>query len=160
MVTPTKANSVLSLCSLKWLLAVFVLLGCTQAFSQEVTFTVKRDTTVADTNQIRERLPIFFNINGVLNNGDTLYKNQLKQPLKILTNDQSIKVFYYELYIKTKDGKITKFWRHGNIIDKEIKRYIKNVKSGDEITFSYFKIKDIIDFIDGETNTLSLIISD
>jgi hypothetical protein len=135
METLTKANSVLSLCSLKWLLAVFMLLFCTQASSQEVTFKVKKDTVIntIDSSSLSFNENIVFSLNDSITSG-TLSKSYIKKNgLKLTANTNDFELYGFELRCESKNGYYKNFVIHGVKIPNKVLKQLTKMPNGSTI---------------------------
>jgi hypothetical protein len=136
MATRTKVTSVLSLCSSKWLLAAFVLLGCKQAFSQEVTFKVRKDTQVLeniDTLIIYKRKIAEFRFNDSITDGIISKRYMMRNGMKLTSNIDEANILGYELSCEIKNGFYKNFVIHGDNIPKKVLKQINKMPNGSTI---------------------------
>jgi hypothetical protein len=135
MATRTKVTSVLSLCSSKWLLGFFVLLGFTQVFSQEVTFKVKKDTLVEkpDTTLLIIKKTIDFNFNDSITTGMLSKQYILKNGLKLTASIKDVHIYGFELRCENKNGLYKNFVIHGDKIPFKVLRQLNKMPTGSTI---------------------------
>ena len=116
------------------LLITSFLIANTLLAQQTTTFKIKKEETKADT--------IVFSINQRIYDSDTLFKSELNSVMRLFTSDEKVHIVYFELQLKTRKNKTVTFWRNTNLIDNEIKKYLRKVKSGNEVCITYVSAAD------------------
>jgi hypothetical protein len=120
---------------LKIIFTITFLIFSSTLFAQETsTFKIKKEDAKVDT--------VVFSINQRIYATDTLFKSELNTSLRLYASDDKLNIIYFELQLKTRNNKTVTFWRNSNVIDNEIKKYLRKVKSGNEVCITYVSAAD------------------
>jgi hypothetical protein len=136
MVTRTKVTSVLSLCSLKWLLVTLCLVFfSTSVFAQEVTFKVKKDTILEtiDSSSLSPNKEIKFYFNDTITSGLLSKRYIKKNGLKLTANTYDIEIYGFELRCENRNGLYKNFVIHGVVIPKYVLKQLIKIPNGSTI---------------------------
>jgi uncharacterized protein YxeA len=117
-----------------FLIIAFFLVFKTSIAQETSTFKIKKEDAKADT--------VVFSINQSIYATDTLFKSDLNTSLRLFASDEKLNIIYFELQLKTRNNKTVTFWRNSNSIDNEIKKYLRKVKSGNEVCITYVSAAD------------------